>query len=132
MGKEKSMATKAEKLEYLHNIKRIARKCKNKQIFARVTHVSNSGMSRNIHFVFITKKGETSYPTYWISQILGYRYNNYDDSVHVGGCGADMIFQTLYNLNSVAKLNEVIRTSKKQNEHDIRYRGLVDTDYRTI
>ena len=121
-----------KKKEYLIKIRALANKCKDKRLCARVTSVSRSGMSRHIHFVAVDKKGNTSYPTYWISQVLGLSYRDSDDSLYIQGCGMDMIFECLYRLNSNALWEGIVRKSAKKDRHYLQYHGIVDTSYRYI
>ena len=100
-----------KKKEYLIKIKDLANKCKDKRLHATVTSVARSGMSRHIHFVAVTRKGEACYPTYWISKVLGLSYRDSDDSLFISGCGMDMIFECLYRLNSNALWEGVVRKS---------------------
>ena len=116
-------------MNYLQEIKNIVSKCRDKRLHARVVSVSSTGMSRNIHFVAITKKGITFYPTYYIAKELGLSYRDRDDSLHITGCGMDMIFECLYRLNSHAIREGVVRKSAKHDAHDLQYNGLVNTSY---
>lgn len=70
-------------------------------IFATVTHVSRSGMSRTIDFhVF---RGDARNPMRWwltpfIGDLLAHSWN--DDGVRVTGCGMDMAFHLVYNVGA--------------------------------
>lgn len=116
-------------VDKVKEIKRIASLCNNKRLGAHVTSVSRSGMSRNIHFVAVTKKGVVLNVTYTIAKILGLSYRDRDDSLHVRGCGMDMIFKCLYDLNSIGLFYGVVRKSKKHTRHDLQYNGIVNTSY---
>ena len=63
-------------------------------------HVSQSGMSRDISVVFITKTGETrclDYATHILLECpLAKR-----DGVKIGGCGMDMGFHVVYGLSRI-------------------------------
>ena len=72
---------------------------KDNTVYATVTRVSSSGMSRRIKFYTI-KNDELYYLTYNIGVLLGENVNN--DGLLAKGCGMDMIFDTLYNANYVA------------------------------
>ena len=85
---------KQEQIKALKDIKRIVSKCENKRVYADVTHVSASGMSRNIKFAAITKKGDYRPLTWYIAKALGYNLQQ-DGTIKVYGCGMDMIFNTL-------------------------------------
>lgn len=117
--------------EMLMKIKKIVSMCEDKRIYARVTSVSRSGMSRHIHFVAITKKGDF-YLTYYISKVLGLSYRDSDDSLFISGCGMDMIFETLYRLNSHAIREGVVRKSASKDRHYLQYHGIVNTSYKYI
>ena len=116
----------------LRRLKKDLSECKNKRLSARVTSVARSGMSRNIHFVGVTKYGRVFFPTHEIARILGLRYRDSDDSLHISGCGMDMIFHVLYRLNSHAIREGAVRRSAKKSGYDLQYHGIVDTSYNYI
>lgn len=118
-----------ETLQALLELKKIMKKVKDKRIYAMVTHVSSSGMSRDITFRVITNKGELLRVDPLIKKITGYRWADNYKGLHVGGCGMDMIFNTLYVVNSIAISYKVIRKSKKTSDHDLQYQGLVNSNY---
>ena len=66
-----------------------------------VTHVSNSGMSRDI---FIQSYEGTMtkgyFRTYFsMLQVLGYKFaSKYSSDIKIGGCGMNMLFATNYNI----------------------------------
>lgn len=122
---------KQEQIEALKKIKDIVSKCKNKRVYADVTHVSASGMSRDIKFAAITKSGDYIPLTWYIAKALGYSLQK-DGTIKVYGCGMDMIFNTLYNLNSEAIYNGVVRISKNKDDHELRYNGIVNTSYNRL
>ena len=126
MKKEKNTT---QKIATLKQLKDIMKKCKDKKCFATVTHVSNSGMSRNIHFVAITKKGDIYNLDALIHRITGYPFSSNSDGLRISGCGMDMIFNTLYNLNSYALMYNVIKTSRKKDRHSLQYNGIINTYY---
>jgi len=75
------------------------------KIYATVTSVSRSGMSRRILFFRVTK-GSIERITPQIAWLYGAvtpgKYNQggkelIEDGLQVSGCGMDMIFHTLYN-----------------------------------
>jgi len=76
------------------------------KIAACVKHVSRSGMMRVIDFYVIGKDDRTAEPfiysiAHLVAKILDWRYTNRNDrGVVVNGCGMDMIFHTIYSLNS--------------------------------
>lgn len=117
----------------LLELKNLMKKVKDKRVYARVTNVARSGMSRSITFRVITKKGELLRIDGIIQRITQYRWaREWCDGIIVSGCGMDVIFNTLYNINSVALYRNIIKPSKKHNEHDLRYSGIVNTNYWTL
>ena len=90
----KKETEKREAIEYL-------KKSINKgdTLFTIVTHVSKSGMSRNIKILDI-KEGNPSYWNYYISKILGYTLKD-DGTLKVQGCGMDMGFHVVNQLSKV-------------------------------
>jgi len=123
------MANNTETLQALRELKKLMRQTKDKRVYAMVTHVSNSGMSRDITFRIVTKKGELLRIDPLIKKITGYSWARDWRGLHVGGCGMDMIFNTLYVVNSIAIKYKVIKKSKKVNAHDLQYQGLVNSNY---
>ena len=119
-------------LQALKQLKKIMQKTKNKRVYATVLHVSSSGMSRVIKFIAITKQGDVYNLNNLIHDITGYRHDNNYYGLRVYGCGMDMIFNTLYNVNAIAYAYKVVKTSKNINKHDICYCGLVDSNYWNI
>lgn len=118
-----------KKLEALNQLKNVMLKCKDKKCFAIVKSVSSSGMSRVIHFVAITKNGDIYNLDNMIHKITGDNFNKDYNGLRVYGCGMDMIFNTLYNVNSYARIYNVVKTSKKRSAHDIQYNGIINTNY---
>lgn len=119
-------------LQALKQLKEIMQKTKNKRVYATVLHVSNTGMSRVIKFMVITRKGNVLNINDLIHEITGYRYDNSYYGLRVYGCGMDVVFNTLYNVNAIAYSYKVIKTSRKTDKHDIYYKGLVDSNYWNI
>ena len=79
---------------------------KNIKVWARVNHVTKSGMNRDISFYILTKDdGIKNINDQMFTLLNGYKcsfekYNKiYYAGVRVGGCGMDMIFNSLYNAN---------------------------------
>lgn len=116
----------------LHQLKNIMDKTKNKRVYATVLHVSNTGMSRVIKFIAITKRGSVLNITDLIHRITGYNWDRSYYGLRVYGCGMDMVFNTLYNVNVIAAQYHIIKTSKKKTKHDLYYSGLVDSNYWNI
>jgi len=69
----------------------------NDTIYCIIKHVSKSGMTRHIAFFYIGHNRP-----YWIThdihQLLGYKMNKYHDAIVVGGCGMDMAWSVVNNL----------------------------------
>lgn len=126
------MSKNEKTLQALKQLKKIMQKTKNKRVYATVLHVSNTGMSRVIKFIAITKKGDVYNLNGLIHDITGYRHDNNYYGLRVYGCGMDMIFHTLYNVNAIAYSYKVIKASKHKNRHDIYYKGLIDSSYWNI
>lgn len=126
------MIQSTETLQALKQLKNIMQKTKNNRIYATVLHVSNSGMSRVIKFMVITKKATLLNITDLISKITGYKWDRNYYGLRIYGCGMDMAFNTLYNVNAIAYSYKVIKTSKNKNRHDIYYSGLVNSNYFNI
>ena len=93
------------------------------KIYALVNSVSRSGMSRRIEF-FVAIDGDIMRIGYDIARIVNHHYNVDKGGLSVGGCGMDMIFSVLSNLNyamasldhpgkSYAEIKEIIQKSRK-------------------
>ena len=67
-------------------------------LYTITTHVSKSGMSRNIKVLDI-KNESPSYWNYYISKILGYALKD-DGTLKVQGCGMDMGFHVISQVAS--------------------------------
>lgn len=94
------------------------------KVYAIVNSVSRSGMSRRIEFYTVIN-GNISRIGYRIAAVLDYGYDVDKGGLNVSGCGMDMIFSVLSNLNyKMAKLDypgksyeeimDIIRTKYKQ------------------
>lgn len=129
MKKQKNTNKDVAKIDALKQLKNIMRQCHNKRCFTIVNHVSSTGMSRVIHFVAITKRGGVYCLDGLIHKITGYKFDNSYNGLRVYGCGMDMIFNTLYVLNSYARNYNIIKPSKKHDAHDIQYNGVINTSY---
>lgn len=127
------MKTKNKKdvarLQALKQLKKIMLKCKDKRCYASVLHVSSSGMSRVIHFVAITKRGDVYNLDGMIHNITDYNFDNNYYGLRVGGCGMDMIFHVLYTVNTYARIYNVIKKSNNKDAHYLQYNGLINTSY---
>ena len=75
----------------------------NETIYSIIRHVSNSGMTRHISF-FRVKNENIYWITHDIHKLLGYKMNKYYDAIVVRGCGMDMAFSVVNNLEF--KMNE--------------------------
>jgi len=89
----KAQAKKDERNEAIQRIQAF----RGLKIYANVVHISRSGMTRHIKF-YAEKAGTLDRITYSIAKILDYRVAK-DDGLIVNGCGMDMIFSVLSNLN---------------------------------
>ena len=70
---------------------------RNETIYSVIRHVSQSGMTRHITF-FIIKDGQVWHIDNLISDYLDYRTNKRFNALVVGGCGMDMAFSVVNNL----------------------------------
>ena len=67
------------------------------EIYCIIRHVSQSGMSRHISF-FCIVDNEPRFLDGLISDYLDYRHNKSYTGLVVGGCGMDMAFSVVNNL----------------------------------
>ena len=122
-----------EQVKAILELKNIMKKVKDKRVYARVTYVSSSGMSRGVTFRVITKKGELLRIDTYIHKILGYSWaREWSNGLVIGGCGLDVVFNTLYCINEVALYKGIIKKSKTRTDHDLRYNGIVNSNYWTL
>jgi methyltransferase-like protein len=84
--------TQAEAFEYFKKNLTL-----NDTIYCIIRHVSKSGMTRHIAF-FDIKDNQTSFLNTRIADLLGYKMNKHHDALVVGGCGMDMAFSVVNNL----------------------------------
>ena len=84
--------THSEAFEYFKKNLRL-----NDTIYCIVRHVSKSAMTRHIAF-FDIKNNDTSIISSRIADLLGYKMNKDHDAVIVGGCGSNMAFTVINNL----------------------------------
>lgn len=114
--------TKVSKTEQHEAIAKLRKMLKpGARIWCICTHVSSSGMSRNIKFVIPYRDQRQHYPhkdangktdfnrpvkryesrifdiSWLMGRALGYRMEN-NGGLRIGGCGMDMGFNTVYNL----------------------------------
>ncbi|MEI8137823.1 MAG: hypothetical protein WCH21_10910 [Bacteroidota bacterium] len=97
-------------------------------ISAKVNHVSNSGMSRNVG-LYITQNNEIIDISYWASKALEWGYKEgYSGGVKVGGCGMDMLFHTIDCLSYAMGYGDICqerdRTKPIQKNQGIKAIGL--------
>tara|TARA_R110001592_G_scaffold344545_1_gene635809 strand:- start:237 stop:563 length:327 start_codon:yes stop_codon:yes gene_type:complete len=69
----------------------------NDTIYCIIRHVSKSGMTRHIAF-FNIQNNRPNFINTRISDLLDYRMNKHHDAIVVGGCGMDMAFSVVNNL----------------------------------
>lgn len=72
------------------------------KIYAKVEHVSRSGMSRTMSFYMI-EDGELINITHVVARVCGYKLNENSWTIRVQGCGMDMIFFVLNRFANVLK-----------------------------
>ena len=74
-------------------------------IYFVVTHVARSGMQRSIEFYIPTRdhdrKPTITRITWEMSRVLGYRVDQKNGGLVVGGCGMDMGFHCVYNVGRI-------------------------------
>ncbi len=67
-------------------------------VYTVMTHVAASGMSRRLKVVIGTSESGVHNVTRYVAQACGYRLNDREGSIIVGGCGFDAGFQVVYGL----------------------------------
>ena len=67
------------------------------KIWGTVVQVSRSGMSRTILLKIVNNQNEIQDISWHIAKLIGNWNENYR-GIRVGGCGMDMVFNTIYNL----------------------------------
>lgn len=84
------------------------------RILYTVTHVSNSGMSRDINIKsFEGKISEGYYRNYYgMFEALGNSFNKNTNDIRVGGCGMNMLFHL--NYTTIHQLQRMGFISKKR------------------
>lgn len=70
------------------------------RIYTALKHVSSSGMSRRIS-LYMVQGEEIQRLTWATARVLGYKYNDSEDSITVSGCGMDMGYHLVYSLSRV-------------------------------
>ena len=87
--------------EFIADAKRYIKAVQSGRMLYTVTHVSNSGMSRDINIKsFEGTMTNGSYCTYYsFLKVLGYKFaGNYSSDIKVSGCGINMLFATNYDI----------------------------------
>lgn len=113
-----------EKKEILKELKKLLQNKNDNIIYAIVTKVAPSGMSRRIKFHTI-KNNELYNITQYIA-IINDEKCNYNGLL-AQGCGMDMIFNEIYNFNSaVCELDNIKPTFENCNHilFNVNYRSL--------
>jgi hypothetical protein len=87
--------------QFIKDCKTYIKALKSGRLQYRVTHVSSSGMSRNIlissYEGTMTKGHYRNYKH--VLLILGYKFaDRYSNDIKVNGCGMNMLFATNYNI----------------------------------
>ncbi len=128
MKSKKLSALDFERIAAIKELKKLLPK--NKRVYARVLRVSNSGMLRVVHFATIKNNKLYNLDGYinkitrdpFCEVVGGY-------GLRISGCGLDVIFNALYNVNCWACRYGLIKKSKKNDAHDLRYKGVCDSNY---
>ena len=112
------------RLQKLETLKKYLEGTNKKLIFSNLKP-SQSGMSRtfNIHIV---KDNQIIDITKLVADITENTYTN-QGKMRIYGCGMDMLFETCYQINQVARY-----LSDKEYDHDFAYHGVVETSYDLI
>ena len=128
MKSKKLSALDLERIAAIKELKKLLPK--NKRVYARVVRVSNSGLSRVVHFATIKNNKLYNLDGY-INKITRDPFCEVVGGwgLRISGCGLDVIFNALYNVNCWAIRYRIIKASKNKNLHDLRYNGIVDSNY---
>ena len=115
---------KEQRLQKLNILKELLKGTDKKLTFSNLKP-SQSGMSRtfNIHIV---KNNEIIDITKLVADITENTYTN-KGKMRIQGCGMDMLFETCYQINQVARY-----LYNKEYNHDFAYHGVVETNYNLI
>ena len=102
--------------QFLSDCKEYISAVKSGRILYTVTHVSNSGMSRNINIQSYSGTMSKGYFRQYVSmlEVLGYKFANNSYDIKVSGYGMNMLFSTNYNI--IHTLKSIGLISKKQCE----------------
>jgi len=87
---------------FTDNAKRYLKAIQDRRVICNIESVSRSGMSRNMRFVEISKRGgsygHSMLNFYELFKILGFTQAKDSDCFRIGGCGMDMVFATNYRI----------------------------------
>lgn len=86
--------------DFIADAKTYIKALKSGRVQYRVTHVSQSGMSRDINIQSYEGTMNKGYYRNYITmlQTLGYRFSKHSWDIKVSGCGMDMLFATNYDI----------------------------------
>lgn len=87
---------------FTDNAKRYLKAIQDRRMVCNIESVSRSGMSRNMRFVEISKRGgsygHSMLNFFELFKVLGYTQAKDSDCFRIGGCGMDMVFATNYSI----------------------------------
>ncbi len=82
-------------------------------VYAKVTKVSASGMSRRVQLFIILAGQDIRDISYFAAKALGWSYKEgYNMGISVGGCGMDMLFHTVDSLSYAMGLGALNQSDK--------------------
>lgn len=86
--------------DFIKDCKIYIKALKDNRVKYMVTHVSTSGMSRNINIIsFEGNMTNGRFRNYnMMLTVLGYSFDKYSNDIIVKGCGMNMLFATNYNI----------------------------------
>lgn len=86
---------------FIEHCKRYVKAVKEGRMICSIDSVSNSGMSRTMKFLEMSKGSNGQHYLlnfYQLFDVLGYTKVKNSDYFRIGGCGMDMVFATNYNI----------------------------------
>ncbi len=102
-GKDYKPSAKAAKLIAQRQAFEYLKEYRQQPLLGIVNSVSRSGMTRRIEFYAIGYNKDTlpifARIGYLIAKVLGYSYDANKGGMMVGGCGMDVVYHTISNLN---------------------------------
>ena len=100
--------------DFIKDAKTYVKAVKSGRIKYNVTHVSSSGMSRDINITsYEGTMSQGSYRSYnYFLQALGYKFKKYSYDITVTGCGMNMLFATNYSIIHDLKYMNIINDSE--------------------